>query len=56
MPCYGKYQMVTVDLTTQEINVLFTPDTEWRHPGMFTVNNDIYTIYSGLTPSTNEVT
>ena len=46
--------MVTVDLTTFQINVLFTPDTEWRKPGMFTVDKDIYSIYSNKAPN-NEV-
>ena len=46
--------MVTVDLTTFQINVLFTPDTEWRRPGMFTVDKDIYAIYSNKAPN-NEV-
>ena len=55
MPCHGKSQMVTVDLTNFQINVLFTPDTQWFHPGMFTVDKDIYTIYSSYTGSPNKV-
>ena len=55
MPCHGNYQMVTVDLTTFQINVLDTPDTKWVHPGMFTVARDIYTIYSSYVVHTNEV-
>ena len=47
--------MVTVDLTTFQINVLFTPDTKWRMPGMFTVDKDIYTIYSGYISSSTGV-
>ena len=49
MPCDDKYKMVTVDLTTFQISVINTPDTRWQHPGMFTVDKDIYTLYGGYT-------
>ena len=42
--------MVTVDLKTFQIVVIFTPDTRWNAPGMFTVDKDIYSLFSGYTP------
>ena len=51
MPCNMKDpgQIVTVDLDTFQVSVIFTPDTKWRYPGMFTVDNKIYAIYSSYT-------
>ena len=57
MPCNDKSpgQIVTVDLATFQVSVLFTPDTKWKQSGMFTVAKDIYAIYGTYTVANNEV-